>query len=1652
MERRSGERACAAGTRFRRKRWRVAGLWGLLVGLLLCSLGALAATYVYDGAGRLVAVADDSGASARYSYDGIGNLLGVDRFAAGQLAIFTFSPARGAPGTTVRIKGQGFSATASQNTVKFNGTAATVSAASATELTVAVPSGATTGPISVAVGSAVAGSVAGFVVDSASLGPGISSVAPTLVAVGESVSVTGKAFLPVAGQTSMLLSGRTVVPSSMSNTKLVFAAPANVGSGKVMVTTPYGAATSTQDVVIAPVGVAKAEIESIKRLALGAAPQGVTVNAAEKSVAILYDVAAGDYPSLQFSALDSVSVAYTLYGPANALLASGSVEAGNATAHLPRAIASGTYLVLLRPSTAPASWKLAVEKAPTLGVDGATLAQALTGAGQSKRIIFAATAGQNLGFALSNLVTPNSEANARFDVLSADGSYVASQACYAATGICQANFSNLSAGIYSIVVSPTFNGDRTISFKSTLSSDLVATLASNVAKAFSLTRVGQNARLSFSGKLGQTWALRISGQTTGPAGREVYYSVYAPDGTYLTSAWVLTETTVNLTDLPADGTYVLFVDSPNGETVGANVLLSPGVVGAATPGGAVNSYATTVPGQNIYMKFTAEPGQNLGLGLSDLQTPGSTSYLYLNVFAANGDSIASAPCYAINDGCQVNLSNLAGGTYSVVVSPPSDGDRTMRFESTLSEDLTANLALDTVVPVRIARRGQNARLTFAAAAGQTLALRVAGQSTAPADRDVYYQVYAPDGTYLDSLMVRADGTINLPNLPLTGTYQVFVDSYYGETLNSNVLLSSGRTGSMSVGGAAGSYATTVPGQSVYLSFSASAGQNLGLGLSDLVMSDSASYLTVQVLAPDRSILTSQYCYATYGGCQVNLSNLAAGSYSVVVSPPRDGDRTMGFKALLSDDLVDSLVVGSNKVLNVARRGQNARLSFSGVAGRTLALRIFGQATTPSDRDVYYTVYAPDGSQLDSMAVQTDKTLNLSNLPATGTYLVFVDAAYGETLTSTLSLSAGVTGSAPVGGATGTYGTSVPGQNVYLSFAATEGQSLGLGLSSLVTPNTTSPVYVSVLGSDGTTIAAQYCYAYNDGCQLNLPDLRAGSYRVVVTPPSDGDQRMSFKSTLSVDLAATLDRDAAKAIAVGRRGQNARLSFSGTADETVLLRVSGQSTVPADRDVYYQVYAPDGSLVSGMSVRTDATLNLPNLPQTGTYIVFVDAAYGETSASTVLLSSGVTGTVQPDGGGTGYATTVPGQNVYLNFSATSGQNLGLALSDLTTPGTASYAILQVIGQDGVTVTSQVCLASNDGCQVNLADLSAGRYTVLISPPADGDGTMRFKATLSTDLSDALTVGTAKSFSVTRRGQNARFSFGGTAGKAVALRVSGQTTTPADRDVYYQIYAPDGALLSSLSIRGDGTLNLPSLPATGSYRVFVDSNYGETVSGTLLLANGVTGTVSVGGTTGSYATTVPGQNVYLSFTASAGQNLGFALSSLVSSNSTSPLYLEVTGPDGAVVAAQYCYASYDGCQVNLSNLVAGSYRIAVYPPSDGDKTMGFKSTLSADLTGTLPANTTKGINLTRRGQNARLSFDGVAGQNLALQISSQTTGPADRDVFYQVYAPDGGYVTAILLRGQGTLPLQNLSATGTYTLFVDPYYGETASSRVLLGPGN
>ncbi len=134
-------------------------------------------------------------------------------------SILNLIPTSGPVGTSVVIDGGGFGSTQGTSTVTFNGTVATPTSWFQDDITVPVPTGATTGNIVVTVGG-VASNPALFTVT-----PTISSLNPTSGSVGTSVTIAGTNFGATQGTSTVTFSGTTATPTSWSATSITVPVP-----------------------------------------------------------------------------------------------------------------------------------------------------------------------------------------------------------------------------------------------------------------------------------------------------------------------------------------------------------------------------------------------------------------------------------------------------------------------------------------------------------------------------------------------------------------------------------------------------------------------------------------------------------------------------------------------------------------------------------------------------------------------------------------------------------------------------------------------------------------------------------------------------------------------------------------------------------------------------------------------------------------------------------------------------------------------------------------------------------------------------------------------------------------------------------------------------------------------------------------------------------------------------------------------------------------------------------------------------------------------------------------------------------------------------------------------------------------------------------
>ena len=145
------------------------------------------------------------------------------------------SPGSGEIGIPVTITGVNFGSPQGSSTVTFNGTAASPTSWSNTQIVVPVPSGTSSGIILVTVsGTASNGIYFTLTV------PTISTLSPSSGPTGTSVTISGSNFGATQGSSTVTFNGTSATPTSWNSTSIVIPVPAAANTGNVVVTVGAG--------------------------------------------------------------------------------------------------------------------------------------------------------------------------------------------------------------------------------------------------------------------------------------------------------------------------------------------------------------------------------------------------------------------------------------------------------------------------------------------------------------------------------------------------------------------------------------------------------------------------------------------------------------------------------------------------------------------------------------------------------------------------------------------------------------------------------------------------------------------------------------------------------------------------------------------------------------------------------------------------------------------------------------------------------------------------------------------------------------------------------------------------------------------------------------------------------------------------------------------------------------------------------------------------------------------------------------------------------------------------------------------------------------------------------------------------------------------
>jgi hypothetical protein len=512
------------------------------------------------------------------------------------------------------------------------------------------------------------------------------------------------------------------------------------------------------------------------------------------------------------------------------------------------------------------------------------------------------------------------------------------------------------------------------------------------------------------------------------------------------------------------------------------------------------------------------------------------------------------------------------------------------------------------------------------------------------------------------------------------------------------------TGRLQIGGA-----TLMPpqfsavGQAVLVVFDGTTGQQMSLGIAGGVVS-----LTTTIYRPNGTVLVSGGTDALGGSLQI-ASLPVTGTYAVLAA---NGSTPGSAQLTLSQDLnLGAIQInGASVNVNITRQGQRARLTFSGTTGQHLTI-----GTTNATRNATYTVTNPDGSQLVSQVLGSG-ALSLPTLPATGTYSIVIEPDHGVPMSVTVALSSDITGPIVIGGAAVPVTIVEPWQRARLTFDATAGQRLDLG----VTGSTLPSWRTTFLAPDGSTVMSQV--GGNGNSALHTPPLtQTGTHTLLLEPtdPSTG----SLTYTLSAEVTGTITPGgAAVPVSIPRAGQRARISFTGTANQRVSLSGTGVTTPSAG----VNLLRADGSFLGTFFTAfasTDAFGGPLTLPATETYSIVVDpTSPGNITLTLYDVQPDITGSLTINGGTQTVTFVSPGQQAFFTFPGTAGLSVTVRGSN-NAVGCFNNIALTYSG--GGISWAPVCGASFTLGPTTLS--STETYTLLLDPDKANIGSVDIQVT-------------------------------------------------------------------------------------------------------------------------------------------------------------------------------------------------------------------------------------------------------------------------------------------------------------------------------------
>ena len=556
---------------------------------------------------------------------------------------------------------------------------------------------------------------------------------------------------------------------------------------------------------------------------------------------------------------------------------------------------------------------------------------------------------------------------------------------------------------------------------------------------------------------------------------------------------------------------------------------------------------------------------------------------------------------------------------------------------------------------------------------------------------------------------------------------------------------------------------------------------------------------------------------------------------------------------------------------------------------------------------------------------------------------------------------------------------------------------------------------------------------------------AADFFVVPSPYGAPDVLVTDRMTIGTSRTVT----------IGTSGKVGLVLFNAVDGQQVSFTVSN-STIPSG---LITIYRPDAQALAAFSVASNTFLDSVTLPVTGTYTILIDPSSTNTGSLTLnsYAFGDVTGPAPTNGTGVPVSIVAPGQNALLTFQGTAGQLVSATATSSTWASClfGGFYDLALLNPDGSLLRLVTNACGSTTVLEHQALPVSGTYTLRLNPYSTNTGTATLAVYAFADVTGPIpTDGTGVPVSISVPGQVAMVTFSGTAGQLVSATSTSSTWTSCQFGGQYSltILKPDGSTLTNASNACGSTTMIEhvTLPVSGTYTLMLDPYGGNTGTATLKVwtFQDVTASIAADGSNVPVSIAIPGQNARLTFDGAAGQAV-----SIYVPTGTIPgtcfdyaFWLSIFKPDGSWLAdTPSCFGTAFLDRQTLP--ISGTYTIVLNPQGThtGDATVRLYTVV--DVTGPI---TTDGVSvpvsLTTPGQNARLTFNGTAGQVVTASATNNTIpGTCFNYAFLlMIQKPDGSELASVpSCGGSVALSQKTLPVNGIYTLLLNPYGVNTGS---------